>query len=89
MGIAILTFVAVFLLVASVGLLAFYREAMAERISEAIHPYRRQRSLLSALQKTGSSLGGMVERFEQVLPKSQAEVSVIKQRLIRAGFRGE
>jgi tight adherence protein C len=89
MGIAILTFVAVFLLVASVGLLAFYREAMAERISEAINPYRRQRSLLSALQKTGSSLGGMVERFEQVLPKSQAEVSVIKQRLIRAGFRGE
>ena len=29
----------------------------------------------------------MVERFERVIPKTQAEVSVMQQRLIRAGFR--
>ena len=31
----------------------------------------------------------MVTHFDSVLPKSQAEVSVVKQRLIRAGYRKE
>jgi hypothetical protein len=44
---------------------------------------------LSAIQQTGLSIGGVVEHFENVLPKSQAEVSVILQRLQRAGFRDE
>jgi tight adherence protein C len=44
---------------------------------------------MSAIQQTGFSIGGVVEHFENVLPKSQAEVSVILQRLQRAGYRGE
>jgi tight adherence protein C len=70
----------------------FYREAMLRRISEVIDPQvkkSKQRSLLDTIQQTGSSLGGVVEHFEHVLPKSQAEVSVVSQRLIRAGYRNE
>ena len=91
MAITILTFGVIFLLFASGGLLLFYREAMLKRISEAIDPQNKPkpRSLLDTIQQTGSSLGGMVEHFEHVLPKSQAEVSVVSQRLIRAGNRKE
>jgi tight adherence protein C len=88
---AIFTFGAVFLLIASAGLLLFYREAMVKRISEAINPRREQeqKTLLKALKQTGSSIGNVVERFEHVMPKSEKEVSVVKQRLVRAGYRNE
>jgi tight adherence protein C len=89
MGYAIVAFCVVFLLIVSGGLLLFYREAMLQRISEVINPQPKQKSLLSAIQQTGLSIGGVVEHFENVLPKSQAEVSVILQRLSRAGFRDE
>lgn len=87
MGFAIITFCCVFLLIASVGLLLFYRAAMVQRIASAIGQRKQERSLVTTLQQTGSSLGTMVEKFEKVVPKSLAEVSVAQQRLIRAGFR--
>ncbi|MGP8253240.1 MAG: type II secretion system F family protein [Terracidiphilus sp.] len=87
--IAVLAFVVIFVLLGSGLLLLFYREAMIKRISEVINPQPKQRSLMETIQQTGSSLGGMVEHFEQVLPKSEAEVSVARQRLVRAGFREE
>ena len=62
---------------------------MLQRISEAINPQPKRRSLLSTIQQTGLSIGGVVEHFENVLPKSQAEVSIVLQRLQRAGFRNE
>ncbi|MGA3373207.1 MAG: type II secretion system F family protein [Terracidiphilus sp.] len=90
MGIAIFAFVIVFLLIVSGGLLLFYREAMLQRISEVINPQQEKpKSLLTTIQKTGLSIGGVIEHFENVLPKSEAEVSVILQRLQRAGFRDE
>jgi tight adherence protein C len=89
MGYAILAFAVVFLLLASGGLLLFYREGMLQRISDAINPRPKQRTLLTAIQETGLSIGGVVEHFEHVLPKSQAEISVVLQRLIRAGYRNE
>lgn len=89
MGFAFFTFLAVFLLIASAGLLLFYREVMVKRISEVINPRREQKTLMSAIKQTGFSIGNVVERFEQVMPKSEKEVSVIKQRLVRAGFRDE
>jgi tight adherence protein C len=89
MGIAIFTFAVIFLLIVSGGLLLFYREEMLQRISEAINPRPKQKSLLTAIQQTGLSIGGVVEHFENVLPKSQAEVSVALQRLQRAGYRDE
>ena len=87
MGIALISFGAVFLLVASAGLLLFYREAMIQRIGEVVNPRAKKADLLSSIQQTGSSLGGFVEQLNRVLPKSDAEVSVIQKRLIRAGYR--
>jgi tight adherence protein C len=89
MWIAIGSFVVVFLLIASFGMLVFYREAMLQRIAEVINPAaaKKPKSLLETIQQTGISIGGVVEHFEQVLPKSQAEVSIVRQRLIRAGYR--
>ncbi len=90
MGLIVLTFAAIFLLIASVGLLMFYREAMLARISAVINPdAKEKKSLLGSIQQTGVSLGGIVERLEGVLPKSKAEVSVVQQRLTRAGYRSE
>jgi tight adherence protein C len=91
MRIEIFTFCVIFLLIVSGGLLLFYREEMLQRISEAInpHPKTKPKSLASAIQQTGVSIGGVVEHFENVVPKSQAEISVTLTRLRRAGFRSE
>lgn len=89
MGFVIAAFLVVFLLILSGGLLLFYREAMLQRITEVINPQGKQKSLLSTIQRSGYSIGGVVEHFENLLPKSQAEVSIAKQRLIRAGYRKE
>jgi tight adherence protein C len=87
MGVAVLSFCAIFLLIASGGLLVFYRETIQARIAAAINPQVKQRSLKIKLQDTGNLLGGMVEHLERVVPRSEAEVSVVQQRLISAGFR--
>jgi len=89
MGIAILAFLVVFLLIASGGVLLFYREQMTQRLSAVISPETKQRNLLNTLQQSGFSLSGVVEHLEKVIPKSQAEISVTQQRLIRAGYRKE
>lgn len=86
----ILIFGAMFLLIASGGLLLFYREAMLERIQEVINPQpAKPKSLLNTIQDTGLSVGGLLERVQHVLPKSKAEVSVVLTRLTRAGYRNE
>ncbi len=83
----IVTFVVIFALLGSGLLLLFYREAMIKRIGEVINPKPKQKSLMETIQQTGSTLSGVVEHFEQAMPKSDAEVSVAKQRLVRAGYR--
>ena len=88
MGVAVLSFCVIFLLIASGGLLIFYRETVQSRISAAINPHTKKRkSLKRALQDTRGILGDVVEQFERVVPRSDAEVSVIQKRLILAGFR--
>ncbi len=89
MGFAVFAFVAVFLLISSGGLLLFYREVMLKRISETISPQPKQKSLTSVIQQTKHSVGQLVERFDQIMPKSEKEVSIILQRLTRAGYRDE
>jgi tight adherence protein C len=91
MTIVVLTFLAVFLLIGSGLALLFYREAMIKRISEAINPRQRQeqKNLSTVIKQTGLSVGQIVERFEHMLPKSDKEVSVVMQRLTRAGYRNE
>ena len=87
MAVAVITFCSIFLLIGSAGLLLFYRAAMIKRISSIVTQRKQDRSLVATLQQTGSSLGAVMEKLEKVVPKSQAEVSVVQQRLIRAGFR--
>jgi tight adherence protein C len=86
---AIFSFSVVFLLIMSGGLLLFYREAMLQRISDVINPQKKKKTLLDTIQETGLTIGGVVERFDSVIPKSKAEVSVTLKRLNRAGFRQE
>ena len=89
MVLAIVAFLAAFLLIASGGLLLFYREALPQRIADAINPRPKKRDVLGAIRETGFPIGGVVEQFEHLLPKSQAEMSIVLQRLQRAGFRNE
>lgn len=90
MDIAIAVFVGVFLLIALGGVLVFHRRAMVQRISSAINPAPpKNRTIRSFVKDTGSSLGGAVEVFKHVLPKSQTEISVTRERLMRAGYRSD
>ncbi len=90
MGYAFLAFLAVFTLIAGFGILLFYREVALKRISEVINPRPKQHKTLRAtIQETGSSIGNMVKRFENFMPKSQKEVSVVVQRLTLAGYRND
>lgn len=87
MGFAAFAFLVVFLLIASGGLLLFYRQAMIQRVSDVISPRQKQAGLSGVLHQTGAMLGGAIEHFEHLLPKSAAEVSIVQQRLIQAGYR--
>ncbi len=89
MVLVVVAFFAAFLLIASGGLLLFYREALPQRIAEAINPRPKKRNVITTIRQTGFSIGGAVEHFEHLLPKSQAEISIVLQRLTRAGFRNE
>ena len=89
MGFAAFTFFVIFLLIASGGLLLFYRAAMLQRISSVVTPRARQAGGLYGSSQRRVSVGAMVARFERIMPKSQAEVSVAQQRLIRAGYRND
>ena len=89
MAIATISFILVFLVVVSGGLLLFYRQTMLQRIGAVITPREERKGLVSTLQQTGLSASGLVEYFSRVLPKTQEEVSVVQQRLIRAGYRND
>jgi tight adherence protein C len=87
MGFLAFTFFVIFVLIASGGMLLFYREAMLQRISEVVPSRVKSRTFWGTIQQTRFSFGGMVANMERVLPKSRAEISVTQQRLIRAGYR--
>ena len=89
MGFAALTFIFIFLLIASGGLILFYREAMIQRVASAITPRPKQGSFRDTIEHTGSTLSSVVSRFERIVPKSTAEMSVVRQRLVRAGYRSD
>ncbi len=86
MATILLTFLAVFLLVASGGLLLSYREALLRRLaSVASTPAESSESWLRSLIRTRStaSLAKAVDPFQKVLPRSSAEISVMQRRARR------
>jgi tight adherence protein C len=89
MNLAFFTFLAIFLLIGSGGLLIFYRAGLMNRLSAAISPHSEEESWLSRLKvsRARKSLKAVVQPFDKVLPKSPKEVSVAQQRLIKAGYR--
>ncbi len=89
MAIAIIAFVVAFLLIGSLGLLVFYRDSIQERIASALYPKASRKSMASTLEETRHVIGGVVEHFEKILPRSQQEISVVQQRLVRAGLRSD
>jgi tight adherence protein C len=89
MTFVIIVFCSVFLLIGSAGLLLFYREAMVQRIAAVVFERPEKRGISATIEKAGESLGVVLEKVEKVLPRSQSEMSVVQQRLLRSGFRGE
>lgn len=89
MRLAAFAFISVFLLIASAGLLIFFRARMAQRVSAAIEPAWERERWASWLRpsRAGSSIKAVIQPLDRVLPKSPQEVSVAQKRLIRAGFR--
>ena len=89
MAVGMIVFFVMFLILLAGGGVLFYRETMSRRISDVISSAPRQRTMRATLKETGFSLVGIVKRFENLLPKSKAEISVTVQRLRRAGFRSD
>jgi tight adherence protein C len=89
MTFVILVFLSVFLLIGSLGFLLFYREAMVQRIAAVVFDRPQKSGIAGTIEKAGESLGVVLGKVEKVVPKSQSEISVIQQRLVRAGFRNE
>jgi tight adherence protein C len=87
MAIAICVFVVVFLLIASGSMLLFYRESMMERVAQLVTPAAKRPGALGAFQQSGVSLGAVLPRLAALLPKSETEISLMQQRLTRAGYR--
>ena len=89
MALALLTFVAIFLLVASGLLLAFYRDATMRRIASVVSPQQDSASLVDRLLRlrSTSTVESIIQPFQKVIPRSTQEVSVVQKRLIRAGYR--
>lgn len=89
MAFAVISFLVAFLLIGSGGVLIFYRDKIQERISTALYPRTNKKTISTTIEETRHVIGGVVEHFEKILPRSQAEISVVQQRLVRAGFRSE
>lgn len=92
MGFAFFAFIVVFLLIASGGLLLFYREKMLQRLPRVLASQKAEEesaTMFDRLKDPAASLGALVQPFEKVLPKSSQEVSVAQKRLIRAGYRDD
>src|SRR5579863_7983053 len=89
MALVVISFIVAFLLIGSLGLLVFYRDTIQERISAALYPRANKKTITSTIEETRHVIGGVVEQFEKILPRSQAEISVVQQRLVRAGLRSD
>lgn len=89
MGIAVISFLVVFALITSGGLLLFYRQATLQRMSSVVTSRPELTEVSNKSRGKGLWLGGVVEQLERVVPKSQSEVSVVRQRMTRAGYRSE
>jgi len=87
MLLALFAFLAAFLLISSVGVLIFYRQAALQRLSRVVSRAADASLLRSIAPTRGAKIEKLVKPFEKVLPRSAQEVSSVQKRLTRAGYR--
>ena len=89
MTILIIAFLGTFGLILSAGLLLFYRDVIRARLSAMVDARVGSSTspLFSLFHPRQGAMEQMVRPFQNVLPRSTQEVSVVQKRLIRAGFR--
>ncbi len=86
MAVALLAFLAAFLLVSSVGVLLFYRQTVLRRLSQVVSR-AGDAGILRSVAAPGTKVEKLVKPFQKILPRSAAEVSTVQKRLARAGYR--
>lgn len=86
MVLALLAFLAAFLLMSSLGILLFYRQKVLRRLSQAVSRAGGT-NILRSIVTPGSKIEKFVKPFQKILPRSPAEVSTVQKRLARAGYR--
>jgi tight adherence protein C len=91
MTIVLLTFIAVFALIASGVALLAYRSAMASRMARVSTPLRAPAVAvdldLGYDRATHGALDRVIDPLHKVVPRSPREVSIVQKRLMLAGFR--
>jgi tight adherence protein C len=86
MQLAIFAFLAVFLLMSSAGFLIFYRQTTLRRLSQ-VSRAEDVGLLANIAPPPGSRLEKLVKPFQKLLPRSQADISIVQKRLAKAGYR--
>ena len=90
MPLLILAFAGSFGLIFSAGLLIFHRDSVRNRLAEIIASRIDASSRLARLVETRPGpIEQIVKPFQNILPRTAKEVSVLQKRLIRAGYRQE
>lgn len=84
--IGLVTFCTIFTLLAAGGLLAFNRQRRP-RISSILDTLQDEGGSNLPMQRAGASVGTFVSHFAGVVPRTKNEVSLLRRKLIRAGFR--
>jgi tight adherence protein C len=87
MQLALFAFLAAFLLITSLGLLIFYRQAALRRLREVVSRAANATLLDPLAPAPGTLIEKLVKPFEKVVPRSPEDVSTVEKRLIRAGYR--
>jgi tight adherence protein C len=87
MTLALLAFFAVFLLISSIGILIFYRQAALRRLGQMVANTQEASLLRPVVPEPGARLEKLVKPFERIVPRSPEDVSTLRKRLICAGYR--
>jgi tight adherence protein C len=89
MQIIFLTFLSVFLLTVAGGLLLMDKRAIRARIAGAVNPAGSEETgfLHRFLRPSQDSMEKLIDPVQKLLPRSERETSIIKTRLMLAGYR--
>jgi tight adherence protein C len=87
MWLALFAFIVAFLLMLSLGILLFYRQASLRRLSQVVSRAADASLIDSIAPTSGSRFEKLVKPFQKVVPRSTEDVVTVQKRLIRAGYR--